>query len=81
MIIEKIGEVAEVAVVRKAAGEVGLAFRANENAEQETATITVSTNQVYAGFHACHRDQRELVLLYLKSAIEEEGSECELDEE
>ena len=80
-IIAKFDKFPEIVVLRKTTSEVGIALRTNENAEHETATINISPNRVYVGFHACHRNQRELVLGYLTMVIKVKGSECELQEE
>ena len=68
-------------VVRHDDCELGIAFIENENPDQETVTVSVKPDQIYAGFHACHVDQREKMLEFLSSSVKESGSSCEFEEE
>lgn len=68
-------------VVRQTEEEVGFGLLENVNSKEETITIAVRPNQVYVGFHACHRTQRERILELVSTLLNNEGVACELDEE
>jgi hypothetical protein len=80
-VILRIVGIDDFVVVRQTDEEVGFGLRENENSEEETTTIAVRPNQVYVGFHGCHRRQRERILELVSSLLNSEGVACELDEE
>jgi hypothetical protein len=80
-VIHGIVDVGDFVVVRQTEEEVGLGLHENENSEEETTTIAVRSNQVYVGFHACHRTQRERILELVSNLLNNEGVTCELEEE
>jgi hypothetical protein len=70
-----------ISLVRRDESELGFGFPENDNPQQETATILIKPEQVYVAFHACHRNQREKVIQFLESTLNELGCKCQLDEE
>ena len=71
----------EFRVVRRKDCELGVGFIENENPEQETVTIIIKPDEIYAGFHACHVSQRDKILSFLVSSVKQGGSSCQFDEE
>ena len=69
-------------VVREEPNSLGLCFTSGDGSSgQEQLTITLSSEQIYVGFHAATRQQRERVLHAVRTALDTCGVSCDLEEE
>ena len=80
-LVEAVLEFNAIILIRRDESELGISFPEIENPEQETATILLKPEQVYAAFHACHKNQREKVIQLLESTLATLGCECQLEED
>jgi hypothetical protein len=67
--------------VRRTDTEVGLVSTRNEEATTETTTICLEGTEVYFGFHAATRSERERLIAIAEEFLEQQGIKCDLEEQ
>ncbi len=80
-LIERFEHVEGFRLVRKSESEVGLASTTTDESTTETTTITLAPDEIYPGFHAASRDERERLLGIAQEFLLESSVGCELEEQ
>jgi hypothetical protein len=69
------------ALVRDTKAEIGLCYRPENARTAEELTVSLSSNEVYVGFHVGTRAQRDRILACISSALQKRGISCHLEEQ
>jgi hypothetical protein len=81
-LVKHINNAPGVFVVREEPNLLGLCFAIGDGPSgDEQITIRLSAEQIYVGFHAGTRLQRESVLHVVRTALDNCGISCDLEEE
>ena len=67
--------------VRRTDAELGLVGLGNDETEAETITISLKGTEVYLGFHAATRSERDRVVAVAKRILDQLSIECDLEEQ
>jgi hypothetical protein len=81
-VLNRIKRASGLLVVREVSGSLGLSYSAEGGPIlHENIASTISEKEIYVGFHAATRQQREAVIRVVKQAMETCGISCDLEEE